>query len=48
MAICLTLAGIALLSADLTEASEAPEGWMMPYIIVLLMLGVLTLIGFVF
>lgn len=44
----LTISGVALLSAALTEGAEAPSGWKTPYIIVLLVLGVALLVAFVF
>lgn len=44
--ILLTIVGVAMISAGLTEGSDA--GWGTSYIIVLLVLGVLAMVGFVF
>lgn len=48
MGTLLTVSGVALLSAALTEGTEGPQGWTTPYIIVLLVLGVALLAAFVF
>lgn len=45
--IFLTIAGVGLLSAGLTEGSEASKGFATIYIIVLLVLGFLVLVSFV-
>lgn len=45
--ILLTAGGIAMFSAALTEGSEASKGWKTPYVIVLLVLGVVCMVGFV-
>ncbi|KAL1390200.1 aminotriazole resistance protein [Phyllosticta capitalensis] len=44
----LTIAGIGMFSAALSLGSDAPQGWKTPYVLVLLALGVVLMIAFVF
>lgn len=44
----LTVSGIGMFSAALGSGSEAPHGWTTPYVLVLLILGILLLVAFVF
>lgn len=44
----LTIAGFGLLSAALTQAGDAPDGWKTPYVIVMLVLGIVLIIVFLF
>ncbi|KAK7540006.1 major facilitator superfamily domain-containing protein [Phyllosticta citribraziliensis] len=44
----LTIAGIGMFSAALSLGSDAPQGWKTPYVLVLLILGVFTMVTFVF
>jgi hypothetical protein len=41
----LAVAGIATFTAALTQAGEAPDGWATPYVIVLLVLGIIMIAG---
>ncbi|KAH7073811.1 major facilitator superfamily-domain-containing protein [Paraphoma chrysanthemicola] len=43
----MTIFGIGMFCAALSLASDAPQGWKTPYIIVLLILGILLIAGFV-
>ncbi|KAL4866051.1 hypothetical protein BDV12DRAFT_187674 [Aspergillus spectabilis] len=44
----LVTAGVSLVSAGLTLAGVAPKGWGTPYVIVMIVLGVVLLWGFIF
>lgn len=44
----LTIAGIGMFSAALSLGDTAPQGWRTPYVLALLIIGILLLIGFVF
>ncbi|GAQ46325.1 hypothetical protein AtubIFM57143_000866 [Aspergillus tubingensis] len=44
----LTIAGIGMFSGALSLGSDAPSGWKTPYVLVLLILGALFIVGFVF
>ncbi|KAL2675980.1 major facilitator superfamily-domain-containing protein [Phyllosticta citricarpa] len=44
----LTIAGIGMFSAALSLGSDSPQGWKTPYMLVLLILGVVLMITFVF
>ncbi|KAL1622997.1 hypothetical protein SLS56_008474 [Neofusicoccum ribis] len=44
----LTIAGIGLFSGALSLGSDAPQGWKTPYVLVLLILGALLIVAFVY
>lgn len=44
----LAIAGIALFTASLTLAANAPEGWRTPYVIALLLVGLALILGFIY
>ncbi|PYI10926.1 hypothetical protein BO78DRAFT_304653 [Aspergillus sclerotiicarbonarius CBS 121057] len=44
----MTIAGIGMFSGALSLGSDAPHGWKTPYVLVLLILGALFIVGFVF
>lgn len=44
----LTIAGIGMFSGALSLGSDAPQGWKTPYVLVLLILGALLIVAFVF
>ncbi|GAM43152.1 hypothetical protein TCE0_047r17728 [Talaromyces pinophilus] len=44
----LAVAGIALFSSSLSLAGDAPQGWKTPYVIVLLILGILIIGAFIY
>lgn len=44
----LVISGIALFSTAISTAGNAPNGWKTPYIIVLLVLGIMLIAGFLF
>ncbi|KAF2084390.1 putative transporter [Saccharata proteae CBS 121410] len=44
----LTIAGIGMFSSALSLGSDAPQGWKTPYVLVLLILGIVLIVGFVF
>ncbi|PWY84741.1 MFS general substrate transporter [Aspergillus heteromorphus CBS 117.55] len=44
----LAVAGIGMFSGALSLGSDAPQGWATPYVLVLLILGVVLMVGFVF
>ncbi|OCL12931.1 major facilitator superfamily transporter [Glonium stellatum] len=44
----LTIAGVGMLSASLSLGGDAPDGWKTPYVLVLLILGILAIIAFIF
>ncbi|PYI36285.1 putative transporter [Aspergillus indologenus CBS 114.80] len=44
----LTIAGIGMFSGALSLGSDAPQGWKTPYVLVLLILGALFMVAFVF
>ncbi|KAL0262744.1 hypothetical protein SLS55_001716 [Diplodia seriata] len=44
----LTVAGIGLFSGALSLGSDAPQGWKTPYVLVLLILGALLILSFVY
>ncbi|RAK95313.1 MFS general substrate transporter [Aspergillus ibericus CBS 121593] len=44
----LTIAGIGMFSGALSLGSDAPQGWKTPYVLVLLNLGAMLIVGFVF
>jgi MFS family permease len=44
----LAIAGIALFTASLTLAANAPEGWRTPYIIALLIVGLVLILSFIY
>jgi MFS family permease len=43
----LAVAGIAMFTASLTLAGDAPEGWRTPYVIALLVVGSVLTLGFI-
>lgn len=44
----LAVAGIAMFTASLTLGGDAPEGWKTPYVIALLVVGVVLIAGFIY
>ncbi len=44
----LAVAGIAMFTASLTVASDAPKGWATPYVIALLVVGLVLIAGFIY
>ncbi|OCK85281.1 MFS general substrate transporter [Lepidopterella palustris CBS 459.81] len=43
----LTIAGIGMFSASLSLGGDAPDGWKTPYVLVLLILGILAIVAFI-
>jgi MFS family permease len=44
----LAVAGIAMFTASLTLAGDAPKGWATPYVIALLVVGIVLIAGFIY
>ncbi|EXJ87815.1 hypothetical protein A1O1_04742 [Capronia coronata CBS 617.96] len=44
----LAVAGIAMFTASMTLAGDAPEGWKTPYVIALLVVGLVLIAGFIY
>ena len=44
----LTISGLGMFTCALSLGSDAPQGWKTPYVLVLLILGILDMVGFVF